>query len=102
MRRLTRRRPADVDRVRVAVRELVDTGRTDEWLAGLPDDALVHLAAPLEMLTFQYHLDPPRDRHLLRAAGVACETMAPYLDDCPDDLAAALRGVARAVEGEPS
>jgi hypothetical protein len=101
MRRLTtRRRPADVDRVRAAVRELVETGRTDEWLAELPDHALVHLAAPLEMLTFQYHLDPPRDRHLLRAAGVACETMAPYLDDCPDDLAAALRGLARAVEGE--
>jgi hypothetical protein len=102
MRRLVARRrapDADLDRVRSAVRALVETGRTDEWLAELPDHALVHLAAPLEMLTFQYYLDPPRDRHLLRAARVACETMAPCLDDCPDDLAAAFRRLAAAVEG---
>ena len=102
MRRLTTRRPAgqDMDRVRAAVRDLVETGRTDEWLAELPHQALVHLAAPLEMLTFQYYLDPPRDRHLLRAARVACETMAPRLDDCPADLAGVLRRLEAAVEGE--
>jgi hypothetical protein len=102
MRRLTTRRPArqDMDRVRAAVRDLVETGRTDEWLAELGDQALVHLAAPLEMLTFQYYLDPPRDRHLLRAARVACETMAPCLDDCPADLADVLRRLETAVEGE--
>jgi hypothetical protein len=86
-----RRTPADMDRVRDAVRGLVETGKTDEWLATLPDHALVRLAAPLEMLTFQYYLDPPRDRHLVRAARVACATMAECLDDCPDDLAAAFR-----------
>jgi hypothetical protein len=83
--------PADMDRVRDAVRGLVETGKTDEWLATLPDHALVRLAAPLEMLTFQYYLDPPRDRHLVRAARVACATMAECLADCPDDLAAAFR-----------
>lgn len=101
MARQRRRRtaPADMDRVRDAVRGLVETGRTDEWLATLPDHALVRLAAPLEMLTFQYYLDPPRDRHLLRAATVACQTMAGCLDDCPDDLAAAFRRLDGALAG---
>lgn len=93
------RMTADMDRVRAAVRDLVETGRTDEWLAKLPDHALLSLAAPLEMLTFQYYLDPPRDRYLLRAAQVACQTMAPCLDDCPEDLATAFRRLAEAVDG---
>jgi hypothetical protein len=91
-----------MDRVRDAVRGLVETGKTDEWLATLPDHALMRLAAPLEMLTFQYYLDPPRDRHLVRAARVACATMAECLDDCPDDLAAAFRQLDVVLsEGEP-
>ena len=93
--------PADLDRVRDAVRELVETGQTDEWLATLPDHALVRLAAPLEMLTFQYYLDPQREKHLLRAARVACATMADCLADCPDDLATAFRRLDGALgEGE--
>lgn len=99
---LARRRTPEGDpaAVRVAVRALVETGRTDEWLAELPDHALVHLAAPLEMLTFQYYLDPPRDRHLVRAAREAYRMMAPCLADCPDDLATAFRRLADAIEGE--
>jgi hypothetical protein len=97
-----RRTPADMDRVRDAVRELVETGTTDEWLATLPDHVLIRLAAPLEMLTFQYYLDPPRDRHLARAARVACATMAECLDDCPDDLAAAFRRLDGALAGAPA
>jgi hypothetical protein len=89
--RRRRAAPANMDRIRDAVRGLVETGKTDEWLATLPDHALMRLAAPLEMLTFQFYLDPPRDRHLVRAARVACATMAECLDDCPDDLAAAFR-----------
>jgi len=99
-RRGRRAAPADMDRVRDAVRGLVETGKTDEWLATLPDHALVRLAAPLEMLTFQYYLDPPRDRHLVRAARVACHTMADCLADCPEDLAAAFRRLDGALAGE--
>jgi hypothetical protein len=97
-----RRAPADMDWVRAAVRELVETGKTDEWLATLPDHALVRLAAPLEMLTFQYYLDPPRDRHLVRAARVACATIADCLDDCPGDLAAVFRRLDGALVGAPA
>jgi hypothetical protein len=98
-----RRRPAtaDIQRVRDAVRYLVETERSDVWLAELPDEVLLRLMAPLEMLTFQYHLDPPRDRHLVRAARVACEAMSQHLDACPADLAAALRHIGSAVAAEP-
>jgi hypothetical protein len=95
-----RKSTADMTEVRAAVRGLVETGRTDEWLATLPDHALVRFAAPLEMLTFQYHLDPPRDRHLLRAARVAYRDMAACLDDCPDDLADAFRRLGEALEDD--
>lgn len=90
---------ADMDRVRAAVRGLVETNRLDDWLATTPDHALTRLAAPLEMLAFQYYLDPPRDRHLLRAARVARDTMAPCLDECPVDLAAAFRRLGAAIDG---
>jgi hypothetical protein len=92
---------ADVQRVRDAVRDLVETERSDLWLAQLPDEALVRLVAPLEMLTFHYHLDPPRDRHLVRAARVAWAAMSEHLDACPADLAAALRRVGSAIATEP-
>jgi hypothetical protein len=91
---------ADIQRIRDAVRDLVETERSDVWLAELPDEALIRLAAPLEMLTFQYHLDPPCDRHLVRAARVACEAMSQHLDACPADLAAALRHVGSALGAE--
>lgn len=86
--------------VRDAVRELVEADRLDDWLATTPDHALTRLAAPLEMLTFQYYLDPPREKHLLRAARVAHDTMAPCLDDCPVDLAAKFRRLGAAIEGD--
>jgi hypothetical protein len=94
-----RRSPAlaDVQRVRDAVGNLVEAERAEAWLAELPDELLVRFAAPLEMLTFQYHLDPPRGRHLIRAARVACQAMSQHLDACPADLAAALRHVGSAV-----
>lgn len=95
-----RRTPdADMGRVRAAVRDLVETDRLDAWLATTPDHALTRLAAPLEMLTFQYYLDPPREKHLLRAARVAHDTMSSCLDDCPVDLAAAFRRLGTAIEG---
>ena len=86
--------------VREAVRELVETDRLDDWLATTPDHALTRLAAPLEMLTFQYYLDPPREKHLLRAARVAHDTMSSCLDDCPADLATRFRRLGAAIEGE--
>lgn len=103
-----RRRSDDPDtgRVREAVRALVETGRGEEWFAEVPDEVLVRLVAPLEMLTFQYYLDPPRERHLLRAARVACETIEDHLDACPADLAEAFRHlravVTPAAEGGPT
>jgi hypothetical protein len=89
--------PADTGAVRDAVRELVETGRCDAWFAEVPDEVLVRLVAPLEMLTFQYYLDPPRDRHLVRAARVACDAMDQHLDACPADLAGAFRRLRAAI-----
>jgi hypothetical protein len=95
-----RRRAGDPDmsRVREAVRALVETGRSDAWLTEVPDEVLLRFVAPVEMLTFQYYLDPPRDRHLVRAARVACEAMADHLDACPADLAEAFRNLRAALE----
>lgn len=95
-----------MSRVREAVRGLVETERDDAWLTEVPDDVLVRLVAPLEMLTFQYYLDPPRERHLVRAARVACEAMEDHLDACPADLAEAFRhlraAMAPAQDGGPT
>lgn len=89
--------PVDVGRVREAVRDLVDTGRCDTWYEVVPDEVLIRFAAPLEVLTFQYYLDPPRDRHLIRAARAACEAMDGHLNDCPADLAEAFRRLRAAI-----
>jgi hypothetical protein len=78
---------ADMRRVREAVGELVESGQRDAWFADLPDEMLLALVAPLEMLTFQYYLDPPRDRLLVRAAKVACAAMDEHLGACPAGLA---------------
>jgi hypothetical protein len=89
-----------MSRVRGAVRALVEAERSDLWLTEVPGEALMQLAAPLEMLTFQYYLDPPSDRHLLRAARVACDGMEDHLDACPADLAAAFRRLRAAMAPE--
>ena len=81
---------ADMGRVREAVGELVENGQRDAWFADLPDEVLTAFVAPLEMLTFQYYLDPPRDRLLARAAKVACAAMDQHLGACPASLAGAL------------
>jgi hypothetical protein len=91
-----------MSRVRDAVRALVESGRSDAWLAEVPDEVLLRLVAPLEMLTFQYYLDPPRERHLLRAARVACEAMEDQLDACPADLAEAFRRLRTAMAPAPA
>jgi len=88
-------------RIRDAVRALVETDRSDAWFTEVPGDVLMRLAAPLEMLTFQYYLDPPRERHLLRAARVACDAMEHHLDACPADLAEAFRRLRAAMEPAP-
>jgi hypothetical protein len=92
---------ADIARIRAAIRDLVETERFDAWLTELPEQTLVRFMAPLEMLTFHYLLDPPRNRHLLRAARVVCQAMSQHLDTCPADLAAALRQVDSAIAAEP-
>jgi hypothetical protein len=101
---MRKRRQHDMGQVRDAVRTLVEGERSDAWLTEASEDVLVRLVAPLEMLTFQYYLDPPRERHLLRAARVAYEAMEDHLDACPTDLAAAFRhlGAAMTAEGGPT
>jgi hypothetical protein len=79
----------DVRLLRAALGEIIQSGRFDDWLAGLPDRVLVHVAAPFEMLVFQYYLDPPQNRHLVRAARVACETVENSSGDCPEDMSGA-------------
>lgn len=79
----------DIPRLRSAVRGVVEADRFDEWLVELPDDVLIQVAAPLEMLQFQYYLSPTRDRHLVRAARVCCEAVEGGLERCPADMVAA-------------
>lgn len=86
-----------MERVRSAVYDVVESPRMDAWLRELPDPILIAVAAPLEMLAFQYHLEPPSDRHLVRAARVACEAVETDLRDCPADFAEAFRSLGRAV-----
>lgn len=92
----------DMRRVREAVGELVESGQRDVWLADLPDEVLTAFVAPLEMLTFQYYLDPPRDRLLVRAAKVACEAVEEHLDACPASLAGAFSRLRAALNTAPT
>jgi hypothetical protein len=46
--------------------------------------------------------DPPRERHLLRAARVAYEAMEHHLDACPADLAEAFRRLRAATAPAPA
>jgi hypothetical protein len=86
-------------RVRAAVKDLMQSGRMDDWLVEVPDQVLIQIAAPFEMLAFQYYRDPPRDRHLVRAARVACEAVESTRDACPDDMTRAFQALRSAVSG---
>ncbi|MFF7181305.1 hypothetical protein [Streptomyces sp. NPDC008121] len=86
---------------------IVESDRFDGWLIETPDHVLVQIAAPLEMLQFQYFLTPPQDHLLVRASRVVWEAVAGLLDDCPDDLAAAFAALGaslgeRAPEPDPA
>jgi hypothetical protein len=72
--------------VRDAVRGVVEAPRYDDWLMEVPDEMLVRLAAPLEMLQFQFYATPPLERQLVRAARVCCEAGATGLETCPPDM----------------
>jgi hypothetical protein len=87
----------DLPAVRAAAGALVDSPRYDGWLRELPDDLLVALVAPLEMLQFQYYRTPPADRMLVRAARACCRAAAGGLAGCPADLAGALGRLAATV-----
>jgi hypothetical protein len=87
----------DVALVRAAVRRIVESVRFDDWLLELPADVLVQVAAPLEVLAFHYHLDASQDRHLVRAARVAWESVETSLPRCPPDMAQAFRELLDAV-----
>jgi hypothetical protein len=87
----------DVERVRSAVRDIVESARLERWLDEVPDEVLVQVAAPLEVLTFHYYLEPPKNRHLVRAARVACAAVEVDLPGCPDEMVAAFRELRTAV-----
>lgn len=88
---------ADIRRVRNAVKGIVESARFDDWLEEVPNEVLIQVAAPLEVLTFHYYLDPPKDRYLVRAARVAYESVAGSLPQCPKDMAHAFRELNGAV-----
>jgi hypothetical protein len=89
----------DVGLLRAAVGEIIQSGRFDDWLVAVPDQVLIQVAAPFEMLAFQYYLDPPQDRHLVRAVRVACETVENSSGDCPADMSGAFRRLSGMVVG---
>lgn len=95
--RLNRSKEVDIRRVRTAVKGIVESVRFDDWLEEVPNEVLIQVAAPLEVLTFHYYLDPPKDRHLVRAARVAYESVVSSLPQCPDDMARAFRELSGAV-----
>lgn len=97
--RASETRHIDVRRLRAALGDMIQSGRIDDWLAEVPDRVLVQVAAPFEMLTFQYYLDPPQDRHLVRAARVACETVGNSAADCPGDMTGAFRRLSALLSG---
>lgn len=96
---LLRRRPDGVDQaeLRAAVGGIVDAPRGADWLQEVPDRVLIEVAAPLEVLSFHYYLQPPSERHLARAARVACEAVRGELGGCPPDMAAAFRRLGRSL-----
>lgn len=100
LRRLLSSRAEQIDHpaVRAAVKAVMDAPGFDTWLDVVPDHVLVAVAAPLEILQFHYYLDPPKERHLARAARLTCEALAGKLADCPDDMAAVFRRLAAAVD----
>jgi hypothetical protein len=89
----------DIPRLRSTLREVIESSRFDEWLIEVPDGVLVQIAAPFEMLTFQYYLDPPNDRHLVRAARVVCDAVKHSSQDCPADMTRAFRRLGGVVSG---
>lgn len=89
----------DVGLLRAALRGIIQSGRFDDWLVEVPDQVLVQVAGPFEMLAFQYYLDPPQDRHLVRAARIACETVENSSGDCPEDMSGAFRRLSAMVFG---
>lgn len=90
----------DADAVRLAVADLVTSTGYERWLLSAPDEALVRLAAPLEMLQFHYHLEPAQDRQLIRAARVCCDAAEPGLDGCAEDFVAAVSRLRMVLSGE--
>jgi hypothetical protein len=89
----------DMRLLRSTVGEVIESRRFDEWLIEVPDWVLVQIAAPFEMLTFQYYLDPPNDGHLLRAARVACDAVEGSREDCPEDMTHAFGWLGGGVSG---
>jgi hypothetical protein len=91
----------DMAAVRSAIKGVVEADRFDHWLVEVPEPVLIQVAAPLEMLQFQYYLTPPRDRHLLRAARVCCAAVVGGLDGCPDDMVTAFGRLSEVVMPDP-
>lgn len=94
----SRAEQTDYSAVRAAVKAVMDAPGFDTWLDVVPDNVLVAVAAPMEILQFHYYLEPPKDRHLARAARLTCEALAGKLTDCPDDMATLFRRLGEAVE----
>lgn len=89
----------DVVAVRSAVGALIGAEDYDSWLLSAAEGVLIRLAAPLEMLQFQYYLTPPQDRHLIRAALVCCEAAEAGLQGCPAHMIDAFAVLARELGG---
>jgi hypothetical protein len=96
---MRRSRSEDIDTgvVRAAVKGVVEAERFDDWLLEVPEKALISMVAPLEMLQFQYYLEPPLARQLVRAARVCCAAVEGDLDGCPEDMVDAFARLAAAV-----
>ena len=95
--RMARSLSVDLPAVRSAVGDLVEPGSYDSWLMTAPDAVLVRLAAPLEMLQFQYYQPRAQDRHLVRAAQVCCEAADGGLQGCTADMIGAFSRLAKAL-----
>jgi hypothetical protein len=98
--RLTRSERLDMSALRSAVMNVVESDRLNDWLLEMPEKVLIQLAAPLEMLQFQYHLVPRLDGHLVRAARVCCRAVAAGMDGCPPDMVEAFDRLAELVSPE--